>query len=67
MSGPVLFVDVARAGRTDADAVAKILSIDIYKSRLLLNARVPFVAQGFPSHGFATKAANGVWIGRELT
>jgi len=58
VSDPILFVDVARAGKSDADAVAKILSIDIYKSRLLLNARVPFVAQGFPSHGFATKA---VW------
>lgn len=60
MNGPVLFVDVARAGRADADAVAKILAIDAYRARLLLNARVPFLAQGFPSHGFAVKAAEGL-------
>lgn len=60
MNGPVLFVDAARAGRADADAVAKILSIDAYRARLLLNARVPFLAQGFPSHGYAVKAAEGL-------
>lgn len=60
MNGPVLFVDAARAGRADAEVVARILSIDAYRARLLLNARVPFLAQGFPSHGFAVKAAAGL-------
>lgn len=60
MSGPVLFVDVPGAGRADADTVSAVLSIDVYKARLLLNARVPFLAHGFPSLGFATKAADAL-------
>lgn len=60
MTGPVLFADVAKAGRTDVAAVAKALEIDAYKARLLLQARVPFLAQGFPSHGLARKAAEAL-------
>lgn len=54
---PILFVDCAKAGRSDPSGLAKALEIDAYKAKLLLTARVPFLAQGFPSLGMALKAA----------
>lgn len=60
MSGAVVFVDASRAGRSDPAPVAQALSIDAYRARLLLNARVPFLARGFPSVVAAAKVAGAL-------
>lgn len=57
MTQAVLFVDAAKAARSDPGLVSRALGIDAYRARLLLNARAPFLAHGFPDLASAERAA----------
>lgn len=60
MTGPILFVDLARAAGApvpDPAALAAPLGIDPYRARMLLTTAAPFLAHGFPDLQAATRAA----------
>lgn len=55
--GPVLFVDLAKAARSEPTLLAAAIGVDPHRAKLLLQARAPFLSRGFPDLASAERAA----------